>query len=51
MEYKYHWKDKIGKEHYTDNYDEADKAVHEGNFVMVVMLDKHRKDGSSRAGM
>jgi len=50
MEYAYHWKDRTG-DHFTDNRDEADKALHEGNLVMLVILDKYRKNGSGRAGM
>jgi len=51
MEFAYHWKDRTGIDHFTDNRDEADKALHEGNLVLLVMLDKHRKDGSGRSAM
>lgn len=50
MEFAYHWKDKTG-EHFTLDRDEADEALHKGNFIELVMIDKRHKDGSNRIGM
>ena len=49
MEFAYHWKDRnTGKIVYTLDKKEADKALHDGNFIALVILDKKHRDGSDR---
>ena len=51
MEFAYHWVDNTGKIHYTQNMKEADKALHDGSFIELVILDNHHKDGSDRKAL
>jgi len=49
MNFAYHWQDKkTGKQIYTTNEKEADKALHEGHFIELVILDKKHRNGSDR---
>jgi len=36
MKFSYHWKDYEGIDHFTDNHEEADKALHQGYLIMLV---------------
>lgn len=36
MKFNYHWIDKDGIDHYTDNQQEADRALHEGYFIELI---------------
>jgi len=47
MDFAYHWHDENGI-HFTFDKEEADKALHEGKFIELVIVDKYSKDGSSR---
>lgn len=51
MEFAYHWKDRTGTEHFTDKYNEADKALHDGCLIFLVSIDKQHKNGSDRHAM
>lgn len=48
MEYAYHWVDGTGKIHYTRDREEAERSLHSGNFIELVILDNQHKDGSDR---
>ncbi len=48
MKFAYQWKDEKGVIHYTLNQEKADKAMHDGKFIELIILDEKTKDGTDR---
>lgn len=48
MKFAYHWEDKKGVKHYTLDRKKADKALHKGYFIELIIIDKKTKDGTDR---
>ena len=48
LKFAYSWIDKKGIEHFCRDYDEAEQALHNGNFIRLMIVDKEHQDGSDR---
>ena len=48
MEFAYQWTDEKGIIHYTRDYKKAEKALHAGRFIEVIVIDNRTKDGTDR---
>lgn len=48
MKFAYQWKDEKGVITYTLNREKAEKALHNGHFIELIIIDKKTRDGTDR---